>query len=471
MRATKPELRLLFAVLVLTAAGCQDTKKVFVAFPLFEDPPTAPASFLGYSDQNDKLPVCGNCHVGQNAAWQQTAHAGSWETLQASGHAQDFCESCHTVGENGNSTEEPGGWPATLDSRYQDVQCESCHGPGLEHVIDPDASQPFASLLVGTDLTNGCGECHQGNHHGFVDEWAESRHGTMDPFPQGREDCVQCHEARGALAAFGVKADYIEKEQAEAIPITCAVCHDPHDDTYEHQLRFPINVPNEDLNLCMKCHHKRAVPDPNSSRGPHSPQGPLLLGEAGWRPPDFLSPTETIVATHGTGRNPELCAGCHVNSYEVTDPETGDHVFSVTGHSFKATPCLDAQGVPRPTTTDCTLEERRFEGCSTGGCHGSAAVARTALSRVTLRLDPLIAELEGLIALIPADQFVTGDDLITTGEGAKFNLDLAGQQGSPLHNPFLIEALLMASIQQVEVDYGLAPSPGLSLERQLGSES
>ena len=333
-------------------------------------------------------------------------------------------------------------------------------------MTDPDASQPLASLLVGTDLTNGCGECHQGSHHGFVDEWAESRHGTMNPFPQGREDCVQCHEARGALAAFGVKADYIEKEQTEAIPITCAVCHDPHDATNEHQLRFPINVPNEDLNLCMKCHQQRAVPDPNSTRGPHSPQGPLLARRGGMAPAGLSVPTAEIVATHGTEANPGLCAGCHVNSFEVTDPDTGDHVFSVTGHSFKATPCLDAQGVPRPTT-DCAIEERMFEGCAKGGCHGTPVAARSALLVVTLRLDKLITQLDGLIAQVPPGEFVTGDDLITTGEGAKFNLDLTGQQGSPLHNPFLIEALLIASIQQVEVDYGLAPSPSLSLEKQL----
>jgi predicted CXXCH cytochrome family protein len=231
------------------------------------------------------------------------------------------------------------------------------------------------------------------------------------------------------LAAFGVTADYLEKDQEEAIPITCAVCHDPHDATNEHQLRFPIDVPNEDLNLCMKCHHKRAVPDPNSSRGPHSPQGPLLLGEAGWRPPNFLSPSDTIVATHGTAANPGLCAGCHVNSYEVTDPDSGDHVFSVTGHSFKATPCLDAQGVPLPTT-DCPIAERTFVACSGGACHGTPAVARGLLTTVTLRLDRLSDELDVLLALVPASEFETGDNLTTTGEGAKFNLDLATQQGS-----------------------------------------
>jgi hypothetical protein len=84
-------------------------------------------------------------------------------------------------------------------------------------------------------------------------------------------------------------------------------------------------------------------------------------------------------------------------------------------------------------------------------------------------LAPLIAELAALIEDIPEDQFEPGDGLITTGEGSEFNLQLAEQEGSPLHNPFLIEALLIASIQQIELDYGLTPAPGLSLEKLLRS--
>ena len=452
MIGSRSNAPLLLVLLVITVAGCGDT--VFVEYPLYGDPPAAAASFVGYNDRADPFPVCGSCHVGLNAAWQETGHATAWNTLQDSGHSQGLCEKCHTVNENGNVTEEPGGWLPTLDARYQDVQCESCHGPGLDHVRVPDDTQPLASLLAGVELTNGCGECHQGNHHGFVDEWAASRHGTMTSFPQGREACVQCHEARGALAFFGVTANYIEKEQTEAIPITCAVCHDPHDATNEHQLRFPIDEPNVDLNLCMKCHQRGGVPDPATNSSPHSPQGPLLLGQAGWRPPDFLPPTIDIVTTHGSLRNPGLCAGCHVNAFEVTDPDTGDHVYSATGHSFKAAPCLDAQGVPLPTT-DCALEERTFVTCSNSGCHGSPEAARSALVVVTLRFAPLIAELDALIDQIPDGEFVPGDGLITTGEGAKFNLQLAGDEGAPLHNPFLIEALLITSIQQVKADYGL----------------
>lgn len=457
------------SLLFLTTA-CTDTKTVFVEVPLFDDAPDGSGGFLGYTDSESTQPVCGNCHVGQNSEWQETAHSGAWETLQASGGAQGFCENCHTVGANGNFvTEANVGFQSTADTRYLDVQCESCHGPGLDHVTNPDASQPLASLLVGVELTSGCGECHQGNHHGFVDEWAQSRHGNMNSFPQTNASCVQCHEARGILEAWGVDAEYLEKDQTEPIPITCAVCHDPHDATNEHQLRFPISTPNVDINLCMKCHQRRPEPDPGSSRGPHSPQGPLLLGEAGWRPPDFVSPTSEIVATHGSEANPELCATCHVNAFTVTDLETGDFIFNATGHLFKAIPCLDIDGVP--TTGDCELEERTFAACSSGSCHGSPAAARSALLIVRLRMSVLLTELNSLLDLVPATEFVTGDDLITTAEGARFNASMGSMGGSPIHNPFLMEALLTASILQVELDYGLPPVSSVTLDNILGSDN
>ncbi len=173
MKRGSLNIRAVLALAVIASAGCTDTEQVFVAFPLFDDPPAGAVDFLVYSDPEANLPVCGNCHVGQNSEWQQTAHANAWADLQDSGHAETFCEGCHTVSENGNAVEDPAvGWVGTLDPRYQDVQCESCHGPGLAHVTNPDADQPLASILAGTDLTSGCGECHQGSHHGFVDEWA-----------------------------------------------------------------------------------------------------------------------------------------------------------------------------------------------------------------------------------------------------------------------------------------------------------
>lgn len=463
-------VRTALALTVVLVAGCTDTEQIFLAFPLFDDPPSGAAGFLGYSDQENKLPVCGNCHVGKNAEWQETAHASAWETLQASGSAQPFCEGCHTVGQNGNASESSGGHEATGDPRYYDVQCESCHGPGLAHVTNPDASQPLASIMVGVDLTSGCGECHQGSHHGFVDEWAQSRHGDGANRPQyrEREGCRNCHGARGALEAWGVDAEYLEKDGTEEIGIVCAVCHDPHDATNAGQLRFPVDSREVDVNLCMKCHQRRPVPDMDrQSSGPHSPQGPLLLGEdVGWQPPNFEYADLLIRSTHGSEANPRLCATCHVNAYEVTDALTGDFVLSVKGHSFKPIPCIDAQGIPDPAA-DCELSERTFSSCTTSGCHGSEDAARSAYIVATSRIAALVDELNALLALVPSTEFDNEDNLLTVAEGAKFNAKLGAISSSAIHNPFLTEALLTASIRQVQTDYGLAPVSRVSLDNLL----
>lgn len=449
----------------VVASGCIDGDAVYDRLREFEDPPAAAAGFLGYTNGTDQLPLCGNCHIGQQAEWSHTKHANAWNALQE-GPADPSCEACHTVGARGNVvTDENVAWAATGDARYHDVQCESCHGPGLEHITNPDASQPLPSIKVGVGLTNGCGECHTGNHQPFVEEWSQSGHGDMNPFPQTRAACVQCHEARGVFSAWGIRSEYLERHGTDPLPITCPVCHDPHDATNPHQLRYPIDEPNTDINLCMKCHQRGGVPDAISPL-PHSPQGPLLLGTAGWRPPNFSFADDTIVATHGTTANPRLCAGCHVNRLEVTDLETGQFVFQSTGHLFRPIPCLDADGIPTPAQ-DCDVSDRSFAACSISGCHGSQSLARSAFVLARGRLDGLVAALDSLLAQVPASEFDFNDEVLTTAEGARFNSSMASLTGSAVHNPFLMEALLNASIQEVKSEYGVtAPPAGAPIANQ-----
>ncbi|MDZ7780825.1 MAG: cytochrome c3 family protein [Gemmatimonadota bacterium] len=453
--------------LVATAA-CVDEQVVFRDRELFEDPLDAAGSFLGYSDSDDKLTVCGNCHIGTQQDWVETAHASAWDGLQDSGHAQGFCEGCHTVGELGNVTTGTMGHAATGEARYEDVQCEACHGPGLAHVEDPnDATVPSAPMDVGLDLTSGCAECHQGAHHPFADEWSESGHGQFNSYPAGRADCSSCHTGEGALEMFGVNTTYLEQddvaEDGEHLSITCAVCHDPHGSDNPAQLRFATNVPNEDQNLCMMCHNKRGTPDPTTFRGPHAPEGPTLLGVAGWWPSDMSFPGGRLVGTHGTPEaNPGLCASCHVQSFEIVDQDTEELVFQSTGHSFEATPCVDADGIP--TGADgCQPEERSYQGCTASGCHGSADVARNLQINAENRIAGDADDLESLIAQIPESEFDETDDRYTVGEGAQFNLELARSPGAAVHNPFLIEALLQATIDEVESRYGLG-APARSSE-------
>ena len=466
------------AILGLSAlSGCVDEKIVYRDRDLFEEPLAAAGSFLGYSDAATQLTVCGNCHVEKQGDWVGTAHAHAWETLEANPGAQAFCEGCHTVNEFGNTVTEMAGHNVTGEARYQDVQCESCHGPGLAHVTNPTIlTVPLAPLGVGVGATTGCGECHADTHHPFVEEWTLSRHGTMSAYPQGRADCESCHTGEGAIAAFEGRAAFLEQADVEDnltnnLPITCAVCHDPHDATNEGQLRFPVDVANVEENLCMKCHQKRASPDlgedSTATRGPHSPQGPLLLGEVGtvgWTPPNFSHNEARIRGTHGSEANTKLCATCHVNSYEVTDSETGDFLITATGHRFLPIPCVDTNGAPTvDQTCPKTTTDRSFASCTGSGCHGDAIAAASALNAAQGRMANLVTELDALLAMVDPLEFSNTDTVFTVAEGAKFNQELGEIESSAVHNPFLTEALLAASIDIVRSTYGLPAQTAVRL--------
>lgn len=458
----------------------------------FPEPPAAAAGFLGYQTAATNKTVCGNCHVGHQSDWQRTAHAEAWVTLVNAPGKQAFCEGCHTVNQRGNASGgEAGGWIGAQDERYHDVQCESCHGPGLDHVQNPESTQPLASIAVGVNLTAGCGECHNGTHHPFVEEWESSGHGQLVASPATRAECQSCHTAKGALDAWGVTANYKEKSgtQGHQLAITCAVCHDPHSNEASRrgetgtgptnslgmpmsggQLRYSIDVPNEEQNLCMKCHHKRAQPELGTtqfSRGPHSPEGPLLLGEnVGF----WFSDTpvgQQIVGTHGSEANPRLCATCHMVQYEVTDKLTGQFKFTSVGHRFEAIPCVDAEGIPTGAAS-CTITGRSFKGCLGSGCHGTEPAARSAYTVVNTRIANLSAELKALVDQVRATEINQNDNRWSSAEGADFNYQLAVKKGSSIHNPFMVEALLTASIREMRTRYGLTVRDDLDLRNTLG---
>jgi predicted CXXCH cytochrome family protein len=261
-----------------------------------------------------------------------------------------------------------------------------------------------------------------------------------------------------------VESTFLEESGTDHMAVTCAVCHDPHDAEHTGQLRFAMDVPDVEQNLCMKCHHKRGQPDPSTFRGPHSPEGPLLLGEAGWVPPSFDMPAGGIIGSHGSDRNPRLCATCHVNDYQFTDPLTGSFTARATGHSFQAIPCADANGIPTGSK-DCELTQRSFRACVV--CHLSEDAARSALTVAEMRLERLADEVAGLIARVAVSELDPNDGVYTTAEGSRFNMELARKAGTAVHNPFLVETLLLASIHQIELDYQLRPSSTLSLEAEL----
>jgi predicted CXXCH cytochrome family protein len=484
----------LFAVL----AGCTDDSVT---------PPTLDASFVGYSNPATKQTTCGNCHISKQRTWVTTAHARAWDDLQGSGQAQSSCNSCHTTNGSSNLAPDSAGFTsAAADAKpfYYDVQCESCHGPGAGHISAPDDGQPLSTIIADTASAFGCATCHTGAHNPFVEQWRGSAHGAVHAGTEANASCQGCHTGQGALARFDSDAKYLEKGSSVATPITCAVCHDPHGSDNPSQLRLPVGAPNMETNLCMQCHQRRSVPDPTSSRGPHSPQGPMVLGEAGYIPPNFVYDATRAGTSHGTEANPRLCATCHMEAFNVTDAATGAFQMRSTGHSFKAVPCVDANGAPTDSTT-CPDTERRFNACASGGCHSSTAIAsnlRLVLrGRLQAQIDVLWKDKDGdgvldalptdsgLLAIAklntPCDFSVTttvattgpctglpaGSTVISVGEGAWFNVDMIqrGDGSFGVHNPIYAEALLLGSTSALRVQYPYLPTPPAGVQAQINA--
>ena len=480
MNYTRQALHLLVGgALALTAAACVKDNSTSPSGTTTKD-----ASFVGYSDPTTKQTTCGNCHIDRQTEWAATKHASAWADLQASGGAQAYCYQCHTTNGFSNLAQDSAGYfgvPAASQKYYQDVQCEACHGPGGSHISAPDETQPLGTIQADTGLPQGCGTCHTGTHSPFVDQWVQSGHGTVEPAANGNASCIGCHSGQGALARFDNKASYIEQNSATWQPITCAVCHDPHGSSNPHQLRYPINTADLGTNLCMQCHYRNSTPTPSSSRGAHSPQGPMLLGEAGWIPPNFQYDETQQASTHGTGANPNLCAGCHVEAYDVTDQATGKFVVHSTGHLFRAIPCQDSTGAPVYNDT-CADSSRRFNACTLSGCHATAAQAMADRQVLQGRLQSLARTIwvdangngrvdafpkdSGLAALVMANdttQFeITGPNanVETVGKGAWFNADMIQRADGSwgVHNPIYAEALLLGTIDALHAAYPYLPA-------------
>ncbi len=440
--------------------------------------PPATASFIGYSNPETKQTTCGNCHVLKQASWLKTGHANAWKDLQASGHASASCDKCHTTSGATNIGADSAGYPsasAATQKYYQDVQCEACHGPGGAHVTTPDETQPipyFASLDSINGNGVGCGTCHSGPpHNPFYEDWSKGAHGIFEAHAiSAGGSCLQCHEGKTAATRFGASQTYVEASSTNPILIGCVTCHNPHGSSYTHEVRMPIDV-RDTTNLCIQCHQRNAIPTASNTRGPHSPQGPTFLGYSGWQPAGFTWDTASNLTTHANpAANPTLCAGCHVATLDVNNA-AGKLAWHYTGHSFFAIPCVDTAGID--STNSCDVSQRSFAACATSGCHSSAAVAESYFNSLSSEMAFLQSILwvdkngngkvdttdGGLLARVPPAELSTTTS-VTVARGALFNYQLVNTDASHgAHNPPYLRALLTATIQAVQQQYGLSAPP------------
>ncbi len=215
--------------------------------------------YVGYSDTTNRNPACVQCHPQTTFGWRLTAHADALTTIQESEHAASYCIPCHTTGWDSEDSlyGADDAWAAASSDtlKYRDVQCEVCHGPASQHnnaYLDSptDVLMPVDSELWDADL---CGQCHEGTHHPYLEEWEDSAHAGSDASAGGfvatNPACVECHVAQSferwvTTGESGYIAD-------DPMPITCQACHTAHSSENPGQLRLPLgqNV------ICAKCHN------------------------------------------------------------------------------------------------------------------------------------------------------------------------------------------------------------------------
>ena len=323
-------------------------------------------------------------HNDKFVDWSNSGHAEIFtDNINTGGHYGPSCFPCHTVGfekggiettsgyadflstmfPGGNSHPNPNNYDNVLanfpdQAEYCNIQCDNCHGPsgvGSAHQTAADRRISVSAAV--------CGTCHgEPPRHARYQQWQESGHGNFEvAIAESSGSCSKCHTAQGHLewAEAGWDANFSGSsvDPAVAQPITCVVCHDPHNvgtmsgENNNVTLRLEGDTP-ELLGgfaaigvgkgaMCIVCHNTRrgeaeAVITSRPDQAPHGgAQGDVLLGKNAFFVAQVRGPHSLIENT---------CANCHLE--RTPPPADLSYQLGGTNHTFAADTsiCADCHG-------------------------------------------------------------------------------------------------------------------------------
>ena len=289
---------------------------------------------------SDQHPIvaqeCKTCHVGlieKFGPWSKSGHAEIFiqNVNTPNGHYSESCVGCHTVGYDKETVnggiDEASDWEAFLKTdllthgdpgnfykivqqfpktaQMTGIQCENCHGPQNSEAHGKWSGQRTS---LSSDV---CGTCHgEPARHGRYQQWQLSSHANYELAGEEGTDatCSKCHSGNGFLAwsaaGYSDAALKVTWTKDEVHPITCAICHDPHDvGTTSGSAATNANVRIAGKTpmlmagfvatnvgrgaICMTCHNgRRGLRDDahfnaaDATRAPHAgPQADMLMGQ------------------------------------------------------------------------------------------------------------------------------------------------------------------------------------------------
>lgn len=319
------------------------------------------------------------------ADWAATGHAEIFkDNINTGDHYSASCLPCHTVGfdttvsnggmddtagysdflgsmfAGGMSHMNPANWSNVVtnwpnQARMANIQCENCHGPNGSGATHANAA---ASSLRASTSAAVCGVCHgEPPRHARYQQWQESGHGNFETaIGEGTNgSCAKCHSAQGFLEWFanGLSPTYATHAVAanDVQPITCVVCHDPHNvgTTTGTTTNATMRVEGDSPMLlggyvayglgkgaiCIVCHNTRrgdaeAVVTTTPDQAPHlGAQGDVLMGKNMF----------FVTGTRGAhSLITDSCVTCHI---ELTPPPADlSYQLGGTNHSFAANPAI-----------------------------------------------------------------------------------------------------------------------------------
>jgi flagellar hook capping protein FlgD/cytochrome c554/c'-like protein len=427
---------------------------------------------------------CAYCHEEKAASWELTGHASLMQRGldgTASLYYEESCIACHSTGYDTLAVNDgfddraaQEGW-VFPDSLYEGVfdtlvagyprtaqmahiQCESCHGPGSEHQgssgpIGLSYSTGVCAYCHDEQEAEGCG-CSTYETYFYTEQWRNSRHGnkysTEEDFNVEGGSCVPCHTAEGFFEV-NVREDHQATAPYNNLHgITCAVCHDPHDASGEHQLRTAGDYLSASLSgtsgyktegtsatACDICHHLRPDTDVPGTLPHLSHQTDVMKNRAGYRYPGEFYPGGNIHDLVIKGR----CTGCHMA------PTYGDRLKYIGSHTFATFAAAN------PDSGGPAEDLYLTEACI--GCHGSIGDDfdfKNIQTRVTRLLDQIEAKLvlyaEDAPAGMQGKPRYSREDMeagiITEAQmNAAYNWYIFTNDGSKgVHNPFLTRGIL-----------------------------
>jgi hypothetical protein len=397
---------------------------------------------------------CTGCHNGTDAPdqftpWLQTAHASIFkEGIDGgSGTSSGSCLECHTVGydlaaasDGFDDKAASLGWtfPTTRTSgnweglnaglkQLANIQCENCHGPQGANHMQTTTAKAFKSPRISYSAEL-CGNCHGRTSHHRYSEWATLGSDGIGHSNRGSASigasasglsgsCGRCHVAQGypmyvdqlkgvtpggigSLLGTATKP-LTDVTTANAEPVTCVACHDPHDATNPNQLRVYGNTPLLPSGfsvygagkgaLCVTCHNSRngaqsgstaltylheagetytppggSAGDPTGYNAPHqAAQSDVFFGRNAY----FMAGQLPMISRHAAVE--DTCVGCHMK----LNPKT-----------------LLSHGAPAAKTHLFRIEEADF-GTFCANCHSSAVNGEAIQGQVEAQLASLASKI------------------------------------------------------------------------------